>query len=404
VKILFVQNTDWLKRNPAQQHHLAEMLSLRGHCIHVIDYEINWKHEPHRSWISKRQVFTNISKIYREANITVIRPGIIKTPFVDYVSFMLGKHAEIRTQIRDFKPDIIVGMGISSLLAAIAAKQNDIPLINYWIDVSHRLLPNKILRPAGWLIEHQTVKLADKVLAINDKLCEYTVKIGANPDHTSVVRAGINIARFNPDIPDNLRNQLGFKETDLVLFFMGWLYNFSGLKEVALQLSKIDNQSLRLLIVGEGDAYNSLQNIIKEYNLQGRVILAGQKPYEDMPRYIAASDICLLPSYISESIMQDIVPIKLYEYMAMKKPVISTRLPGVFKEFGVDNGMVYVEKPEEVVDKAIELRSARTLNELGMKARTFVENNTWDKIAGIFETILIKTIEEKKNGKIYKSI
>ena len=63
----------------------------------------------------------------------------------------------------------------------------------------------------------------------------------------------------------------------------------------------------------------------------------------EMPAFIAASDICLLPAYPWEKTMQDIVPIKMYEYMAMKKPVIATRLPGVMKEFGEDNGVVYVE-------------------------------------------------------------
>ncbi len=38
-----------------------------------------------------------------------------------------------------------------------------------------------------------------------------------------------------------------------------------------------------------------------------------------------------LTAYTDEKIMQEIVPIKLYEYMAMAKPVISTNLPGIRK-------------------------------------------------------------------------
>ena len=45
MKILLVQESDWLKRNPHQQHHLMERLSLRGHEITVIDYNIDWKKE-----------------------------------------------------------------------------------------------------------------------------------------------------------------------------------------------------------------------------------------------------------------------------------------------------------------------------------------------------------------------
>ena len=67
---------------------------------------------------------------------------------------------------------------------------------------------------------------------------------------------------------------------------------------------------------------------------------------------VAASDICILPAYPDEEIMQDIVPIKIYEYMAMSKPVITTKLPGIMMEFGEDNGISYVDKPEDVVLKA----------------------------------------------------
>jgi len=43
MKILIVQETDGLRRKPVHQHHLAEKLSLRGHEIRVIDYEILWR-------------------------------------------------------------------------------------------------------------------------------------------------------------------------------------------------------------------------------------------------------------------------------------------------------------------------------------------------------------------------
>ena len=42
MKILIVQESDWIKRGPHQQHQLADRLFLRGHQIRVIDYEILW--------------------------------------------------------------------------------------------------------------------------------------------------------------------------------------------------------------------------------------------------------------------------------------------------------------------------------------------------------------------------
>jgi len=397
MKILIVQNTDWIKRYPAQQHHLAEMLSLRGHEIRVIDYEILWRMDGRRKLYSRRRVFNNVHKTHNDARVTVIHAGIIRIPWLDYASLVFSQRREINRQMREFAPDVIVGMGgIFSYLAGKAAERNNLPFINYWIDVTHRLIPSKLLQPVGWIIEHGTLKMADKVLVINDKLRDYVTKIGAPPQRTQVLRAGIDNEQFSPKTSGStVRKQYGFSEKDLVLFFMGWLYNFSGLKEVALELAQKGNRNIKLFIVGEGDAYDELQKIGEKYSLQDRIILTGKKPYEEIPAFIAASDICLLPAYPAEKIMHDIVPIKMYEYMAMKKPVIATRLPGVMKEFGKGNGVVYVERPEDAVGKALELAANGSLGELGSRARAFVERYGWKNITDEFERILEEAIKEK---------
>ena len=39
MKILVVQESDWIERGPHQNHHLMERLSIKGHEVRVIDYE-----------------------------------------------------------------------------------------------------------------------------------------------------------------------------------------------------------------------------------------------------------------------------------------------------------------------------------------------------------------------------
>ena len=404
MKLLITQESDWLKRNPLQQHHLAEILSLRGHDIRVIDYELLWRTKGKKELYSRRQVFDNVSKIYNGVNITVIRPPIIKVPGLDYVSLIFSHRKEITQQINEFKPDVIIGFGIlNSYLAAKAAKKNNLPFIYHWLDVLHWLIPFKPFQPFGKMVETKTLKQADRVLVISDRLKDFVTGLGASPKRVQVLRPGVLINRFDPSISGTtVRKQYGIKKNDIVLFFMGWLYKFSGLKEVALEFARTKTSNLKLLIVGEGDVYDELQQIRQKYNLQDRLILTGQKPYREIPVLIAASDICLLPAYPKEKVMQDGVPAKLYEYMAMKKPVISTRLPAVMREFGQDNGLFYVDKPEDVVAKAVELVRNGNLEEIGSKARNFVEKYTWDNITNEFEGILDEVTKEKRNGTISK--
>lgn len=398
MKILLVQESDWLKKGPHQQHQLADRLSLRGHQIRAIDYEILWRTQGKKGLYSRRQVFDNIAKSCDGARVTVIRPGIVKIPSLDYASLVFTHRKEIERQIKEFSPDVIIGFGIlNSYLATRAARRNAIPFIYYWIDVLHRLIPFKPFQPIARILESKTLKQADKVLVINDKLKEYVTGIGAPPERTQVLRAGIDIEQFSPvENGSAIRKQYGLKKDDLVLFFMGWLYNFSGLKEVALQVAKAKDDRLKLLIVGEGDAYDELRQIRQKYSLKDRLILTGKKPYQEIPALIAASDVCLLPAYPEEKIMQDIVPIKMYEYMAMAKPVVSTRLPGVTREFGEDNGVVYISQPEDAIKKAIQISRDDSQKKLGARARRFVEQYSWDNITDEFERILKEVIKGKR--------
>jgi glycosyltransferase involved in cell wall biosynthesis len=391
LRILITQDTDWIKRYPGQQHHLAERLILRGHEIRVIDYEILWKTEGKKELISSGRVFNNVSKVIGSPGVTVIRPGIIKIPYLDYISALFSYGYEINRQINEFCPNIIIGHSIlTNYISMILAKKYDIPFAFHMTDAQHTIIPSKILQPIGKILEMNILKNADKVIVINDMLKDYAIKMGSTFDKTEVVKAGIDLDRYDPKINGNkIREKFGIKETDYVLFFMGWLYNFSGLKEVVIELAKIKEErpNIKLLVVGHGDAFEGLKKIIDDFDLHCQVILAGRQPYDKIPEFIASSNICLLPSYNNET-MKNIVPIKLYEYMALGKPVIATNLSGVVKEFGEDHGVVYVSKPECVLNKAIYLIDNNMLDEYGFKARKFAENYNWDNVVVSFENIL----------------
>lgn len=382
MKILVVQESDWIKRNPHQQHHLMERLSMRGHEIRIIDHPINWKED--NNYYTKRDVVEGYYKIHPEANLQVIRPSILKLPYLNYVHLLLAHRNEIKYQIKEFKPDVVIGFGImNTYIASAIAQKEKIPFIYYWIDVLHKLIPEKMFHSLGKYMEIATIKKSAKVITINHKLKEYVTNLGAQ--NTEVIGAGIDFQKFDHNLNSiEIRQKLGVLNEDILLFFMGYLYHFAGLKEVAMELNNSKYENVKLLIVGEGDAYSDLTDIIKEYNLENKVFLVGHKKYEEIPNYVAASNICILPAYPDEIIMQDIVPIKIYEYMAMGKPVISTILPGIMKEFGNENGILYVNEPSIVPQKALNI----DVKLEGNKAINFAKNCDWNEITNNFEECL----------------
>lgn len=396
MKILLVQESDWLKRGPHQQHHLMERLSLKGHQIRVIDYEVLWKTQGRRELYSKRRIFNNVCKIYDSAAVTVIRPGVIKIPWLDYVSIVFSHKREIDRQIKEFKPDVIVGFGILGTYVAMrAAKRNDIAFAYYLIDVLHTLIPFKPFQPVAQVIEKKILKNADVVIALNSKFKDYLLTMGANSGRTYVVTAGIDFGRFKAGIDGSkIRKQYGIQSDDSVLFFMGHLDSIRGLKEATSEFIKLidGHPKLKFLIVGEGEIYSELAEIIEQHNMKKHIILTGKQPHERIPEFLAAADICLLPFQLN-NITREIVPIKMYEYMASAKPVITTKLPGVMKEFGEGHGIIYVDKPEDVIKKAIELIENGSIEKEGMKARRFVEKYNWDDVVDKFEKVLEEVIK-----------
>jgi glycosyltransferase involved in cell wall biosynthesis len=390
MKILVVQESDWLNRNPHQQHHLFERLAKRGHVVRVIDYDIDWKKRGGASLIGTREVFDGIHKIIPGVQIQVIRPVSVRAPVLEYLALFIFHRSEISRQIREYQPDVIVGFGILNAYAASRlARKHHIPFIYYWIDVLDTLIPEGWIQWLGRSLEVRTNAASARILVINARLLEHITLLGAERGKTMVLGAGIDLSKFQLDISGRaVREKYLVDERDILLFFMGFLYHFSGLKEVIAGLMNGDYNGMKLLIVGDGDAYEDLRELVTRFGLEDRVFLTGRQPYDAIPGFIAAADVCILPADPHEKIMQHIVPIKLYEYLAMQKPVITTTLPGIMTEFGTGNGVSYVQEPVQVLGKVLELVRSGELGKEGASGRRYVEKRDWDVVTDQFENIL----------------
>ena len=201
MKILVLQETDWIKRGPHQQHHLMDRMAMRGHEIHVIDYDYLWKDDKEKKIITGRKEIKGAYKIFKDADITLIRPGMIKVSGLDYASILYFHNKEIKKQIDDFKPDVIIAFGIlNAYLGMRQAKKNKIPFVYYLIDHLHTLLPGMFKRIIAKQFEKMTLKDADKILVINKGLKDYAVEMGGDINKISVIPAGVDLERFNPKV------------------------------------------------------------------------------------------------------------------------------------------------------------------------------------------------------------
>src|SRR5439155_797382 len=127
------------------------------------------------------------------------------------------------------------------------------------------------------------------------------------------------------------------------ILFMGTIYKFSGLDRIIrdwrLVLSRHPN--VRLLIVGCGEDEDRLKQLSIEAGMASHIVFGGLHPYSALVDIIRSSDVCINPFELN-AITRDILPTKLFQYLACGKPAVATELPGTTPFLsGPEHGMVY---------------------------------------------------------------
>jgi glycosyltransferase involved in cell wall biosynthesis len=218
-------------------------------------------------------------------------------------------------------------------------------------------------------------------------LQRYSFQNGTKEKNSEYFPLGINTDIFKPIKRDErLAESLGIKNTDIVLIFVGTLYTFSGLEYIIKNLPIIQNQipQIKLLIVGGGPNYNKIKDLVMKKKMQNYVILTNFISQKVLASYIVLADLCLNPFEIN-AVTNQIIPIKIIEYMACKKPVLSTPLAGTKELLPSKNyGVIYSELmdfPKTIIDL---LSDMDNLSELARKGYAYShENHDWSVLSNI---------------------
>jgi glycosyltransferase involved in cell wall biosynthesis len=103
----------------------------------------------------------------------------------------------------------------------------------------------------------------------------------------------------------------------------------------------------------------------------------GARPYEDVPRYVAALDVGLVP-YVANDYTRSCFPLKVFEYLAAGKPVVATGVPAVS---GMEPDVVLVDGVRDF-EAAVRAALERTSREDRERRRRLAAANSWETRAG----------------------
>ncbi|MCI0390014.1 MAG: glycosyltransferase family 4 protein [Acidobacteria bacterium] len=145
--------------------------------------------------------------------------------------------------------------------------------------------------------------------------------------------------------------------------------------------------NVRFLLVGGGRQLKQLRERIADLGLTN-IKLTGAMPYREAMNHMAAMDVCLLP-FTPGAVSDGSCPLKLFEYAALRKPVVSTSAREV-KRIGA--GWVSFADDAQAFAATIEsfIADRRRADAVGAAGRAMVERlYNWTNLAKQFEEFLV---------------
>jgi len=347
MKILVVHEVNYLNKIIYEFQILPEILSILGHEVTVIDYDDSWKTSRNgHTWRLKTDVHERVHRAYSRASVTVRRPGMIRLPMVSRVSGAITSGLEVYRFLQIHSPDalLLYGLPTVGVQSLLAARNFNVPVFFRSIDVLHQLVPMRALVPPVRVLERYLYNRVDGVIPVTLHLKNHVLSYGVPESRVRVLPSGVDTEMFSPG-PRNspLLQQWGIRPEDEVILFMGTIYKFSGLDRIIRDFPRLLSRHARakLLVVGCGEDEERLKAIAAEAEISRNVVFGGLQPYSALPEIIRSSDVCINPFELN-GITRDILPTKLFQYLACGKPVVATRLPGTLPFLaGEEHGMFY---------------------------------------------------------------
>jgi 1,2-diacylglycerol 3-alpha-glucosyltransferase len=320
-----------------------------------------------------------------------ISAAIPVSPFVDQLLPML------KLDVIHTHHPILLGQ-----TAARKAAELDLPLVftfhtQYWEYTHYIPFPQETVQEFlknavhRWLREF--MQRCQHIILPSESMREILVRDYGLHERYSVIPTGTNLDPFLNVDGKALRTEKGWLD-ETVLISVGRLApekNWDTLLRAFAKAYTI-HPDIRLVLIGDGTARQSLEEFVSELGIAERVTFTGALPFEEIPRYLKAADVFVFAS-VTET--QGLVTI---EAMAAGLPIVAVDGPGTRDIIEHGKQGFLVENDPDALAKGINKvlsdsqRLSRLSNHALKKAKTFDVNELGKQLIGVYE----QAIEAKK--------
>jgi glycosyltransferase involved in cell wall biosynthesis len=247
-----------------------------------------------------------------------------------------------------------------------------------------------------WLVGRWPFALADRIIAVSEWVRHDIAKYRIDERKIIAVHNGIDVGSFRPTDAADVRRQYGIGGP--MLLFVGRMITQKGVPYLIDAMPKVleRHPDTKLLLVGRGNALESLKKKTMAMGLEKSVLFSGYMTEDMLKEAYGTCDIFVLPS------VWEVLPIAILEAMSSSKPVVCTDAGGNAEMVsdGLNGYVVPMRDPNALADRINALLDdPGKMKSMGMAGRRRAEEEfDWKLIALSTKQVYEDLLLEKKKG------
>jgi len=194
-------------------------------------------------------------------------------------------------------------------------------------------------------------------------------------------RNAVDVKEFDISIEKiEARKKLGLPIEKQIAVYTGHLYSWKGTDTLAEAVRALP--SMLMIFVGGTDS--DIERFKTLFGSIENIMLVGHKEHAEVPYWQSAADVLILSNTAKEDISKFYTsPMKMFEYMASRRPIVATDIPSIREVLNDDNAIIVVPDNAESLAEGITkaFSDSKLIKTITARAYADVESHTWEKRA-----------------------